>query len=109
VLVFVLLLVCEFLYGWAWNTVDVLRPYIRESLGLSLIEAGSAYSAQGAGALIGAIVMGQIADRIGRRRVLSGLVFGYGVLLLAGMIVASYPQLLLQRFLLGFFAGARFR
>ena len=108
VLVFVLLLACEFLYGWAWNTVDVLRPYIRESLGLSLIEAGSAYSAQGAGALTGAIVLGQIADRIGRRRVLSGLVFGYGVLLLAGMIVASYPQLLLQRFLLGFFAGGSF-
>lgn len=108
VLVFVLLLACEFLYGWAWNTVDVLRPYIRESLGLSLIEAGSAYSAQGAGALTGAIVLGQIADRIGRRRVLSGLVFGYGALLLAGMIVASYPQLLLQRFLLGFFAGGSF-
>jgi MFS family permease len=104
VLVFVLLLVCEFLYGWAWNTVDVLRPYIRESLGLSLIEAGSAYSAQGAGALIGAIVLGQIADRIGRRRVLSGLVFGYGVLLLAGMM-GSYPQLLLQRFLLGSLPG----
>lgn len=106
--VFVLLLLCEFLYGWAWNTVDVLRPYIRESLGLTLIEAGSAYSAQGAGALTGAIILGQIADRIGRRRVLAGLVFGYGVMLLAGAIVATYPQLLLQRFLLGFFAGGSF-
>jgi hypothetical protein len=26
VAIFVLLMVCEFLYGWAWNTVDVLRP-----------------------------------------------------------------------------------
>lgn len=108
VLVFVLLLVCEFLYGWAWNTVDVLRPYIRQSLGLSLIEAGSAYSAQGAGALTGAILLGQLADRFGRRRVLSALVFGYGAMLLAGTVVASYPELLLQRFLLGFFAGGSF-
>ncbi len=108
VAVFILILCCEFFYGWAWNTVDVLRPYIRESLGLSLIQAGSAYSAQGAGALIGAVLFGQVADRFGRRRVLAGIVAGYGVLLLAGMIVASYPQLLLQRFLLGIFAGGSF-
>jgi predicted MFS family arabinose efflux permease len=44
--------------------VDVLRPFIRESLGLSLMQAGSTYSAQGAGALIGAVVIGQMADRM---------------------------------------------
>lgn len=106
--IFALLLVCEFFYGWAWNTVDVLRPFIREALGLSLLQAGSAYSAQGAGALVGAIVIGQMADRFGRRRMLATLVIGYGVMLLAGVVVGSYIQLLAQRFLLGFFAGASF-
>jgi MFS family permease len=106
--IFVLLLSAEFFYGWAWNTVDVLRPFIRDSLGLTLLQAGSAYSAQGAGALIGAIVIGQMADRLGRRRMVATLVAGYGVMLLAGTVVGSYVQLLAQRFLLGFFAGASF-
>lgn len=106
--IFGLLLGAEFLYGWAWNTVDVLRPFLRQSLGLSLIEAGSAYSAQGAGALVGAIVAGQLADRFDRRKVLAGLILGYGTVLLAGVVVGSYPELLVQRFVLGLFMGGSF-
>jgi MFS family permease len=108
VAIFALLMVCEFLYGWAWNTVDVLRPFIRQSLGLSLVAAGSAYSAQGAGALIGAVTIGQLADRFGRRLMFPVLVAGYGAMLIAGVAVHSYPELLAQRFALGLFAGASF-
>ena len=106
--IFGLLLVSEFLYGWAWNTVDVLRPYMRETLHLSLIQAGSMYSAQGSGALTGAVVIGQLADRFGRRNMLSLLIFGYGSTLILGTVVQSYPELLAQRFLLGLFMGASF-
>lgn len=107
-LAFSFLLLAEFFYGWAWNTVDVLRPFLRASLGLTLTQAGSAYSAQGAGALLGAIVIGQLADRLGRRHMLVVVMVGYGLLLLAGVVVATYPQLLLQRFLLGLFLGGSF-
>jgi MFS family permease len=106
--IFALLLACEFLYGWAWNTVDVLRPLLRASLHLSLLQAGSSYSAQGAGALVGAIMAGQLADRFSRRHVLALMVSGYGAALLAGIAVGSYPALLAQRFSLGFFAGGYF-
>lgn len=102
------LLIAEFFYGWAWNTVDVLRPYLRASLGLSLTQAGSAYSAQGAGALLGAIMIGQLADRLGRRTMLVVVMAGYGMFLIAGVYVATYPQLLLQRFVLGLFLGGSF-
>ena len=107
-LAFGFLLIAEFFYGWAWNTVDVLRPFLRASLGLTLVQAGSAYSAQGAGALIGAITIGQLADRLGRRTMLVAVMAGYGLLLLAGVFVGTYTQLLLQRFVLGLFLGGSF-
>ncbi len=105
---FAFLLCAEFFYSWAWNTVDILRPYLRESLGLTLTQAGSAYSAQGAGALTGALLIGQLADRLGRRNMLVAVMLGYGSLLLAGVFVSSYAQLLLQRVSLGIFLGGSF-
>ena len=108
VLAFAFLMVAEFFYSWAWNTVDVLRPYMRDSLGLTLTQAGSGYSAQGAGALIGAVVMGQLADRFGRRAMLTTVMVGYGLALIGGTLVTSYVGYLAQRFVLGLFMGGIF-
>ena len=105
---FVLLMVLEFFYGWSWNTVDVLRPQIRESLGLTLTQAGSAYTAQSLGALIGAIGFGMLADHFGRRRILFVIVAGTAIAAAAGALVSSYLGLLAQRFILGLFLGANF-
>jgi MFS family permease len=101
-------MIFEFFYGWSWNTVDVLRPQIRDSLDLTLTQAGSAYTAQGLGALIGAILFGAMADRFGRRTILLLIVFGTAVFAAAGAWVATYPQLLAQRLTLGLFLGANF-
>lgn len=96
------------LYSWAWNTVDVLRPYIAADLKLTLTEAGSLYSAQALGALIGAVVNGQLADRFGRRNALMVVMVGFGSVLMAGTLVTSYPQVLGQRLLLGYFTGSMY-
>jgi MFS family permease len=108
VIAFILLMVFEFFYGWSWNTVDVLRPQIREDLGLTLTQAGSAYTAQSLGALIGAVAFGVLADRFGRRPVLFVIVLGTAAAAAAGALVSSYVMLLLQRFVLGLFLGANF-
>ena len=102
------LMLAEFFYGWSWNTVDILRPQIRTELGLTLTQAGSSYSAQSIGALVGAVVLAQIADRVGRRRTLFVVIAGYGLFGGLGALVTSYPMLLAQRFALGFFLGAIF-
>lgn len=102
------LLVAYFCYAWSWNTVDILRPYIKANLDLSLTQSGSLYSLQSAGAIIGAVVMGQVADKIGRRNALVISMFGYGSGILAALPVHSYPQLIAQRLYLGFFMGSMF-
>lgn len=105
---FVFLMFADFFYGWAWNTVDVLRPDIRASFDLSLAEASLMYTAQSAGALVGAVVIGQLADRVGRRNMLVCIMVGYSLSLAAGTIVTTLPQLLGHRFVLGLFLGGVF-
>jgi MFS family permease len=102
------LLVAYFFYAWSWNTVDILRPYIKESLNLTDLQAGSSYTLQSIGAIVGAVVMGQIADKIGRRNALIITMIGYGCGLLSAFLVTSYTGLMLQRIGLGFFLGSMF-
>ena len=102
------LLIAYFCYAWSWNTVDILRPYIKDSLHLTLTQSGSLYSIQSVGAILGAVVMGQVADKIGRRNALSIAMIGYGSGILAALLVTDYPQLIVQRGFLGFFMGSMF-
>jgi MFS family permease len=102
------LLIAYFFYAWSWNTVDILRPYIKESLGLTDLQAGSSYTLQSIGAILGAVVMGQVADKIGRRNALVISMFGYGAGLLSALLVSSYTGLIFQRIALGFFMGSMF-
>ena len=102
------LLVAYFFYAWSWNTVDILRPYIKDSLGLTLTQSGSLYTLQSIGAIAGAVVMGQVADKIGRRNALVISMFGYGSCLLAALWVTDYTGLIFQRVTLGFFMGSMF-
>lgn len=102
------LLVAYFFYAWSWNTIDILRPYIKDSLGLTLTQSGSAYTLQSIGALVGAVVMGQVADKIGRRNALIISMIGFGSGLLAALAVTDYAGLVAQRLYLGFFMGSMF-
>ena len=102
------LLIAYFFYAWSWNTVDILRPYIKESLGLTDLQAGSAYTLQSIGAIVGAVVMGQVADKIGRRNALVISMVGYGLGLLGALVITDYTGLMIQRIGLGFFMGSMF-
>ena len=102
------LMFAYFFYAWAWNTVDILRPYIRDSVGMTLEQSGWLYSIQSLGALIGAVVMGQVADRMGRRNALVVTMVGYGTCLVAGAFVTSFWHLAVERSVMGFFMGSMY-
>ena len=102
------LLIAYFFYAWSWNTVDILRPYIMDSLDLTLTQSGSLYTLQAIGAILGAVIMGQVADKLGRRNALVISMIGYGGFLLCGLAVTSYVMLIGQRLGLGFFLGSMF-
>ena len=106
--VVVYLLLLQFLYAWAWSSSDILRPLFRELYGLTLAEAGSAYSAQVAGALAGAVLVGGIQHRLGRRSTLALIGAGCGISLACGALVDGFIALLAQRVTLGLFMGAVF-
>lgn len=103
--VYALLMIAKFLYGWSWSTVDTLRPQLRAAVGASLSQVGALYSVLAVGALIGAVLLGRLGDRHGRRNVLAGVQVVAGAALLAGVFVADYPVLLAQRFALGLALG----
>ena len=106
---FAFLLCAEFFYSWGWNTVDILRPYLRESLKLDAHPGRVRLLCPGSwGTGRAPCSSGQLADRLGRRNMLVAVMLGYGSLLLAGVFVASYLELLLQRFCLGIFLGGSF-
>lgn len=102
------LLIGYFFYAWSWNTVDILRPYIQDELDLTLTQSGSLYTVQAIGAIFGAVVMGQVADKIGRRNALVVSMFGYGGMLLSALLVHDYVSLVAQRVLMGFFMGSMY-
>jgi MFS family permease len=104
----VFLLIAYFFYAWSWNTVDILRPYIKASLNLTDLQAGSSYTLQSIGAVVGAVVMGQVADKTGRRNALVISMAGYGCGLLSALLVSTYTGLIFQRIGLGFFMGSMF-
>jgi MFS family permease len=105
---FVALMVPYVFYAFCWNTENFLRPYMAESLGLSKEQVSAFYSAQAMGALLGAVVLSQLADRFGRQRTYVGLTLGFGLAALTTVAVNTYFQALAQRFVMGFFLGGVF-
>jgi MFS family permease len=105
---FAFIAIAYFFYAWSFNTVDVLRPYIAQDLHLDRQQVSYLYSFQAVGALLGAFVNAQLADRFGRRNALFLLMVAYGLSLASGALVTNLAQVLAQRFVLGYFTGSMF-
>ena len=95
-------------YAFCWNTENFLRPYMAESLGLSKEQVAAFYTLQALGALIGALIIPQFADRYSRRNTFALIAVAFGVASIASLGVSGFYSALAQRFVMGFFLGGVF-
>ena len=95
-------------YAFCWNTENFLRPYMAESLHLTKEQVAAFYSLQALGALIGAIIIPQFADRFSRRNTFALIAVAFGFASIGSLAVSSFSTALVQRFVMGFFMGGVF-
>ena len=103
-----LLLACAavlFLDGFDTQAIGYVAPALARDLGLSRGMLGPVFSAGLFGLMIGALLFGPLADRVGRKRIIifSTLAFGLGAL--ATAFVRDVNTLLAIRFLTGLGLG----
>ena len=94
-----------FFDGFDLSLVGISLPKITEFLNSTPAALGLAMSAGNVGALIGALVLGMLADRLGRKQMLLVSAFTFGIFTFAIAYIQSVEQLVLLRFIAGFGMG----
>ena len=105
VLVGILCFCCTLLDGFDLTVIGVAVPKIAEYLRVKPPALGVAMSAGQFGPLIGAALLGMLADRVGRKRMLVACAFGFGLFTLLCAFITSVGELALFRFIAGLGMG----
>jgi AAHS family 3-hydroxyphenylpropionic acid transporter len=92
--------------GFDIQAMGVAAPKLGPELQLSREVLGQALSASNIGLVFGAIAGGWLADRLGRKPVLTGAVIIFGLFTLMTMYATSYDMLFYARLLTGLGFGA---
>ncbi len=91
--------------GLDLQSIGLAAPAMGAQLHIAPQAFGVVFSAALAGLALGAFLLGPLADRVGRKRVLVAATFCFGVFTLATANAGSLPELLTCRFLTGFGLG----
>src|SRR6202162_4928090 len=91
--------------GLDLQSIGLAAPAIGAQLHIAPQAFGMVFSAAMAGLALGAFLLGPVADRVGRKRVLVGATFCFGLFTLATAYVGDLTELLAVRFLAGFGLG----
>ena len=91
-----------FTVGTDLFVVSPLLPWIAADLGITPGEAGFAVTAFGISYMVGAPLLGRLADRNGRNRVLAACLFGFAAANLLTALAGGFAELIAARL----FAGA---
>src|SRR5260370_999855 len=91
--------------GFDVHTMGFVAPAIVGAWHISPANLGPVFGAGLFGMLAGSIVLGAMADRVGRRPVLVGATVFYGLCMLGTTLIQNIPQFLVIRFMTGFGIG----
>ena len=91
--------------GLDLQSIGLAAPAMIAQLHIAPHIFGFVFSAALAGLALGAFLLGPLADRVGRKRILVAATFCFGVFTLATAYVGDLPQLLICRFLTGLGLG----
>lgn len=97
-----LAVLCE---GLDIQSMGLAAPRMAPALGLTRDQLGPLFSASIVGLLIGAVIFGRIADRVGRKRTLIVCLVIFGVFSVTTAVVAPFYALLAVRLLAGLGLG----
>ncbi len=103
--VILLCAIIAILDGFDTQSVAYVAPRIAEEWGLPVSAFGPIFAAGLFGLMVGAMMLGPLADRIGRKKVILICVFSFGLFALLTATAESIGALLVLRFLTGIGLG----
>jgi AAHS family 4-hydroxybenzoate transporter-like MFS transporter len=87
--------------GMDLQAIGLAAPAIARMLDIQSRAFGPVFSAALLGLMLGAFILGPLADRIGRKRILVASTFTFGVFTIATALATTFSTLLTVRFLTG--------